>query len=217
MAQEDELNKTVQKLVDTAYPELQDSQVRASYGRTSAFASVMWEPQLESVTALCNPVVKRWHDAAVTGLIAHELSHPAQPGDRGSEEKTDLDVIGRGLGVYLAVERILAGKYEDHHIKRRADRYLGYRTIRRHLSSTETVQLDRLLREMRLIPAQHRGTQLAVHDVTRIDRRNKSYLTIDGTEIVVKRLSHSSMIDVLLEDGQRVVLIDNVEHVRLSE
>jgi hypothetical protein len=217
MAQEDELNKTVQKLVDTAYPDLQDSQVRASYGRTSAFASVMWEPQLESVTALCNPVVKRWHDAAVTGLIAYELSHPAQPGDRGFEEKTDLDVIGRGLGVYLAVERILAGKYEDHHIKRRADRHLGYRRIRRHLSSTETVQLDRLLREMRLIPAQHRGTQLAAHDVTRIDRRNKSYLTIDGTEIVVKRLSHSSMIDVLLEDGQRVVLIDNVEHVRLSE
>jgi DNA-binding transcriptional ArsR family regulator len=217
MAQEDELSKIAQKHVEISYPELRYSQVHASYGRTSAFASVTWEPRLESVTALCNPAVKEWHDAAITGLLAHEFSHPAQPGDGGSEEETDLDVIGRGLGIYLAVERILAGKYEDHHIRRGRDRYLGYRTIRRHLFSVETAQLDGLLREMKLIPTRYRGTWLAAHDVTRIDRRNKSYLTIDGAEIVVKRLSPSSVIDVLLKDGGRVVLIDNVECARLPD
>jgi hypothetical protein len=175
----------VEVLVSSAYPELQKSRMSVSWGKTSSFAQIHWDESKDEITIRVNKNVKTWHEAGITGLISHELSHPAQKGGGLSELKTDNDAISRGFGPYLAVERLLAGKYEDHVIRRGKDRYLGYRTIRGHLTHLEGQQLDGLLSEIGLIPIKHPSPVAMSHDIALFNKGRKTTLTIEGYQFIV--------------------------------
>lgn len=217
MVSKDELRSLGGRLVRTAYPEFRESEVAVSYGRTSAFASVTWRDRDESIEIVCNDDVKEWPEAAVLGLLAHELSHPAQESSNASEEGTDLDVLRRGLGLYLAVERLHASKYEDHLVRKGRDRYIGYRTIRKSLSQTESNQLDRLLSDLRLIPGKGPAVKKRVHDMVRRTSEKKTILLVDGYELTLDDTASCASIElsqagpdlVITVDGARVLTLDD--------
>jgi hypothetical protein len=175
-----DISKLVKTLISSTYPELQQSYVSISWRKTSSFAQIQWDESKEDITIRINKDVKTWHEAGITGLLSHELSHPAQKGDGLKEIKTDNDAIIRGLGPYLAVERLLAGKYEDHVIRRGKDRYLGYRTIRAQLTHHESQQLDALLSEIGLIPSKFQSPVIKTHDVALFNKGRRTTLTIEG-------------------------------------
>lgn len=202
-------------LLKVAYPELEESRVSVSYGKPSAFASVRWETNLDSIDVILSNETDTWHDAALSGLLAHELSHPSQKGSGLSEKKTDSDVLKRGLGLYLAVERLFVGKYEDHVIRRGKDRYLGYRTIRGGLSEAELSQLDRLLADMSFIPRLVCRPREMVHDVVRIQKGEDIHLLIDGSEIHIANVKPSTQIQIVERDGTISALVDGHEQAQL--
>ena len=140
MSNDIDVSALVDVLISSAYPELRNSNMSVSWGKTSSFAQIQWSDSKDDISIRINTKVKEWHEAGVTGLISHELSHPAQRGGGLSELKTDRDAISRGFGPYLAVERLFAGKYEDHVVRRGKDRYLGYRSIRVQLTHLESQQ-----------------------------------------------------------------------------
>ena len=175
----------VEVLISTAYPELQKSNMSVSWGKTSSFAQIQWSDSKDDISIRVNKKVKDWHEAGITGLISHELSHPAQRGGGLSELKTDRDAISRGFGPYLAIERIFAGKYEDHVIRRGKDRYLGYRSIRAQLTHLESQQLDILLSEIGLAPTKHPSPVTMSHDIAMFDRENITTLTIEGHQFLL--------------------------------
>jgi len=57
-------------------------------------------------------------------------------------------VIARGLGCFLAIERAFTRKYADHIIGNGKDRYLGYESIRKLLTSGQVTQLDILMSDL---------------------------------------------------------------------
>ncbi|MHA2424783.1 MAG: hypothetical protein ACXAEF_08350 [Candidatus Thorarchaeota archaeon] len=148
------IRKPVQQYIDAlvknAYEDLSHKEIKAKWGRTSAFATVTMN-KTGPIKIQCNRITREWPEPALIGLLSHELSHIIIGDIRDSERLTDIDVIERGLGVYLAVERIIADKYADHVVTRGRDRYLGYGTIREDLTSHEIKQLDKLLSDLGLI------------------------------------------------------------------
>jgi hypothetical protein len=210
-----ELENLVERLLSASYAELRSSTVNAYYDASAAFASVRWEPNLKRIDVVCNRETEAWHEAARTGLIAHELSHPAQKSSGISEKETDIDVIDRKLGLYLAVERLHAGKYEDHLIRRGKDRYLGYRTIRGLLSEEELSQLDQLLADMRFIPRKCRAIEGRIHDVVRFHRRGVMQLAIEGRDLEIENVNPSAEVLVLDNEDAISVLVDGQERARL--
>jgi hypothetical protein len=175
----------VQQLVNEAYPELEDRSINAKWGRTASFAVVTWTPSEKSIGITCHQKTKKWHEAALIGLLAHELSHPVKYGIINSEEAIDLDVIERGLGPYLAVERAVTGKYEDYRIHSAKDRYLGYRTIREYLTEEELQQLGLLLEEMRLVPIAKNRPKLDLHEISISTTDTRTEITVDGHTFLV--------------------------------
>jgi len=175
----------VDVLISSAYPELRNSNMSVSWGKTSSFAQIQWSDSKDDISIRINTKVKEWHEAGVTGLISHELSHPAQRGGGLSELKTDRDAISRGFGPYLAVERLFAGKYEDHVVRRGKDRYLGYRSIRVQLTHLESQQLDTLLLEIGLVPTKHPSPVTMSHDIAMFDKESKTTLTIEGHQFLL--------------------------------
>lgn len=143
----------VSNLVQYAYPELIGRHLRARWSKLSSFAEIRWGKPGEEVSVVCDRTAKRWHESALVGLLSHELSHPCVSAGKRAEERTDTDAIERGLGVYLAAERISTGRYRDQLVGRTRDRYLGYQTIRQRLTRHETTQLDRLLDTLRIVPS----------------------------------------------------------------
>jgi hypothetical protein len=139
----------------------------------------------EEISISVNNTVKTWHESGIMGLISHELSHPAQRGTGLNELKTDKDVIFRGLGPYLAVERLFARKYEDHQIWHGKDKYLGYRSIRAQLTNLENNQLDALLSELGFVPIITPSPILMNHDIAMFDKESKTTLTIEGHQFVL--------------------------------
>ena len=91
-----DLNDLIRTLVSFGYPELQKRQVVASWGRTSNYAQVRWSDDDNEINIRINKNVRMWHQAGLTGLLSHELSHPAQSGSGIKEKRTDEDVITRG-------------------------------------------------------------------------------------------------------------------------
>ncbi len=175
----------VEVLISTAYPELQQSNMSVSWGKTSSFAQIQWSDSKDDISVRVNNKVKEWHEAGVTGLISHELSHPAQKGGGLSELKTDRDAISRGFGPYLAVERLFAGKYEDHVIRRGKDKYIGYRSIRSQLTHLESQQLDTLLSEIGLVPTKLPSLVTMSHDIVMFDKQRKTTLTVEGHQFLL--------------------------------
>jgi hypothetical protein len=138
-------------LVQYAYPELSGLHLRATWGKLSSLAEIRWGNPREQISLSCDKTAKRWHESALVGLLSHELSHPCVSAGQRAEERTDADAIERGLGVYLAAERISTGRYLDQLVGRGRDRYLGYQSIRHRLTQHETRELDRLLDSMRIV------------------------------------------------------------------
>ncbi len=201
MDNEKNLDALIQQLIDVAYPELEGSKIISRWRRISCFASVSWSSNKENITVTCNAKIKKWHEAALIGLLSHELSHPAGDASNRMERSTDFDVIRRGLGPYLAVERAMSGKYEDFIISRGNDMYLGYRSIWSHLNEEEDSQLDALLQELRLIPQRKKDTQVPQHDMTILRTDRTSEISIDGHVFTVKGIIDDSDIEIITEEG----------------
>ncbi|MGY5872379.1 MAG: hypothetical protein RTV72_09050 [Candidatus Thorarchaeota archaeon] len=182
MDENSELSELVQRIVKIGYPELITSNIKIQWGRTSSFATVSWTQDYKNIQIRCNKETKDWHEAALTGLLSHELSHPAQRTNSQSERSTDLDAISRGFGPYLGVERLITGKCEDHIIKRGKDRYLGYRSIRSNVNENELIHLDALLQELRLVPQRQVPRKRIHHDIVIIHSDKGTKIHIDGHE-----------------------------------
>ncbi|MBY8997893.1 MAG: hypothetical protein KGD60_09185 [Candidatus Thorarchaeota archaeon] len=180
-----DISTMVEVLISSAYPELQKSNMTVSWGKTSSFAQIQWGGSKNEISIRVNTNVKTWHEAGIIGLISHELSHPAQRGVGLSELKTDKDAISRGFGPYLAVERLFAGKYEDHVIQRGKDKYFGYRSIRTQLTHLESQQLDIVLSECGLVPTKHPSPVMMSHDIAMFDEESKITLTVEGRQFLL--------------------------------
>lgn len=152
-------------------------------------------------------MILKWHEAPIIGLMAHELSHPASKKGGQKEEYTDLDVIQRGLGPYLALERIMTNKYTDYVIKKGKDRYLGYSTIRDYLDSKELNHLDRLLGDLRLTSTSRKYPKELQHDY--IVMRDSKITSLRNGSI----LDHNPDIDTELKyrthDNSTYVYLDD--------
>lgn len=152
LPQEKTLQQYIDNIVDIAYPELRLLRIRGIWKRINALAQVTLSRGI-SFEILCSIKIKPWPEPALYGLLGHELSHIVLRNQANAEQNADLDVIARGMGPYLAVERIFASKYLDHVLQSRQDRYIGYNQIRKLLTHHELVQLNMLVEELGLTPS----------------------------------------------------------------
>ena len=206
-----DLPKLVTRLVDTAYPELKQSQIIIQWGRSSSFAAISWTHDFEVVNIRCSNETRDWHESALTGLLSHELSHPAQQKKHQSERSTDLDAIERGFGPYLCVERLFAGKYDDHLIRKGKDRYLGYRSIRQLLKETELKHLDALLTQLRLVPSRNVEQKKVHHDIIIIHTTFDTTIQVAGHEFKVALQKCDVDVRLIVKENTTHVVIDDEE------
>lgn len=206
-----DLSELVQRLVENAYPELVSSHIGIHWGRTSSFATISWTHDFKDIRLRCSNETKQWHEAALTGLLAHELSHPAQYNTHQSERSTDLDAVDRGFGPYLCVERLVAGKYEDHIIRKGKDRYLGYRSIRILLNENELMHLDGLLTQLRLVPSRKVVQKIAYHDTVIIHSAANTTIQIDGHEFKIAVRKEDPEIRIVVRENTTYVIVDDEE------
>lgn len=211
MSEKIELTELVHRLVEIAYPELIHSNIKIQWGRTSSFATVSWSQESKDIRIRCSNETRHWHEAALTGLLAHELSHPAQGKTKQSERSTDLDAVQRGFGPYLGVERLLAGKYEDHIVRRGKDRYLGYRSIRKLLKENELTHLNALLTQLKLVPSMNTEHQNVHHDTVIIHSANRITIQIDGHEFEIAPRKGDPEITTVVRENTTFVLVDDEE------
>jgi hypothetical protein len=134
-------------LMSKEYGDIKDRNVNVVWGRTGANAVIIWS-QNKSDIIRCNVAVRDWPEPAIFGLLSHELSHIALGADLHSELQADKDVIARGLGQCLAIERAFTLKYADHIIGEGKDKYLGYKSIKKLLKTHEVQQLDSLMSDL---------------------------------------------------------------------
>ncbi len=205
-----------EKLVRLAYPELQRYTIDVTWRKTSSFAQIRWEESSNKISIRISRDVKDWHDAAVTGLISHELSHPATKDKGMSELNTDGDVLSRGLGPYLAVERLFAGKYQDHEIRSGKDRYLGYESIRLQLTDLETRQLDALLYKVGLIPVKPSAPIRISHDIIILDNEYRTSMIIEGHRIFLPEDMDNPDIKLVECENAMNVYADEILVAKLS-
>ncbi|MFX1483753.1 MAG: hypothetical protein ACFFCP_11275 [Promethearchaeota archaeon] len=208
MPEEVHIEILCKSIVSLAYLELLQREVSVSWRKMSSFAEVHWMHDDSEIKIGVNHCVKKWHQSGKIGLLSHELSHPSLGGTGFTEKRTDLDVIRRGLGTYLAVERLLSGKYDDHIIGKK-DRYLGYRTIRKHLTSYELQQLDQLMSSMRLKPISTKAS-LVSHDTVLFGNKGKSEVYIEGHKFLIPDTMEDPDIKIVSRQGSVLVYADEV-------
>ena len=206
-----DLSNLVTRIIENAYPELNPSHIKITWGRTSSFATISWTQDYNDIKIRCNNETKQWHEAALTGLLAHELSHPAQRKNNQSERSTDLDAIERGFGPFLGIERLFAGKYEDHIIRKGKDRYLGYRPIRHLLNNFELKHLDALLSELKLIPSMKVEQQRVHHDILIIHSNTRTIIHIDGHEFDIALKKGDPEVRILRKRNSTHVIVDDID------
>lgn len=199
-------DETITRIIRYAYPELVSYRVRTRWARMNAYGMVRWNSGLREIDLKMDYEVRHWHDAQVTGLLAHEFSHVVLGGGR-TESSVDGDVIKRGLGVYLAIERLLSGCHEDHIIKRGADRYLSYRSIRERLDSEHLQQLDQLLYHLRAYPRINRPR--LTRDVCIQEYGNLSKVMVSGHVFILNALASDARIELIEDNGTVVLLVDD--------
>ena len=196
-----DLKSLTKILVSVAYPELQKNDIITSWGQISSYGQVRWSADDNTIQIRVNKDIGTWHQAGIIGLLSHELSHPSQKGSGLKEHKTDEDVISRGLGLYLAVERLIAGKYEDHIIQRGKDRYLGYRSVRNLLTPIEIKSLDLLMSNLKLKPARTSHRNSFSHDSIVYEKDGISTIAIDGVTFVIPQGLIDPDIKIVHRDG----------------
>lgn len=198
----DILTNLVGRLVNHAYQELKGRSIRISWEKLNSYAEVRWRDENSPIIIKCDKSVSEWHDAAQTGLIAHELSHPAQRYHNIGEYQTDMDVIRRRLGIYLAFERVTTGRYNDNLVNRGRDRYLGYETIRKQISDFEKMQLDKLMEHRMLKPSKPK----LAHDSVIVD----NYLSIGGYVFKNAKISSDTDIKFIIRDSRTYIYADDI-------
>ena len=199
----------VDQLISFIYPELKEWKIVVSYKSISSFADVSWDEHLKQVAIRCDTITESWPSVALTGLLSHELSHLCSR--KQSEEETDLDVVKRGLGVYLAVERIICGKYEDHKISRGKDKYLGYRSIRELLTDNELEQLNRVLVRLNLTPTPRMKPERPVHDVVIYTEANQKWVRVGGQVFPLLKDIKDPDVNLVKRDGNLHVTVNGKE------
>jgi hypothetical protein len=203
--QSDILTNLVDRLVHHAYQELTSMDFRVSWAKLHSYAEVHWSDEKNPIIIKCDSSVTDWHDAAITGLLAHELSHPAQESHRIGENQTDNDVIRRGLGVFLAFERAISGRYNDNIVNRGRDRYLGYESIRGQLDHYQKKQLDRLMEWRRVKAIEPK----LVHDSVIVTRSGGLVLSIGGYIFKNASISPQADIKFVIRDSRTYVYADD--------
>lgn len=211
MSEKIELSELVHRLVESAYPELIQSNIKIQWGRTSSFATISWSQDTKDIRIRCSNEIRHWHEAPLTGLLAHELSHPAQCKTNQSERGTDLDTVERGFGPYLGVERLLAGKYEDHIVRSGKDRYLGYRSIRELLNENELIHLNALLTQLKLVPNRKTEYQNIHHDTVIIHSANRTTIQVDGHEFEIALRKENPDVRTVVKENITFVIVDDEE------
>jgi hypothetical protein len=202
-----DLKELGRRLVLHAYPELTDRNIEVDTGNLKSFGQVRWN-DMGGINVTCHQDVVGWPEPAIIGLLAHEISHPAK-GQDSSEEMTDLDVIRRGLGHYLAVERAYVNKYEDHVIGKGRDRYLGFQSVRELLNDHEKGVLEHLLQDFRILPSIGKTRLRWIHDTAIHDDIGHSTLMIEGQAIRVKGVWADSDLKLLFRDEMLYVYADD--------
>ncbi len=134
------------KLMSKEYRKIRDRNVYITWAREGANAVIVWNQDKTDVIR-CNIAVAEWPEPVIIGLLSHELSHIALGAKLHKEHQADEDVIARGLGHFLALERVFTNKYSDHVLKEGEDRYLGYISIRSRLKPQQVEQLYSLMSE----------------------------------------------------------------------
>ncbi|TFG29582.1 hypothetical protein EU527_15680 [Candidatus Thorarchaeota archaeon] len=216
MKSKKDIYNQVRNLVELVYTEFRNYDITIDWGRANYFASIIWNQKNHEIIIRCNTVTKKWHEAALYGLLSHELSHPLSKKSKNLEMNTDIDVINRGLGIYLAIERLFTGKYEDHVIKRGRDRYLGYSSIRKLLSNEELEQLDRLLVEMRMIPMKKANLKRQYHDMSIVQFNETTSISIDGKQISVEGRITDRDVRIVDKCDQSIIYVKNIEVAKLD-
>ncbi len=211
MSEKIELTELVHRLVEIAYPELIHSNIKIQWGRSISFATISWSQESNDIRIRCSNETRHWHESALTGLLAHELSHAAQGKTKQSEISTDLDAVERGFGPYLGVERLFAGKYEDHIVRRGKDRYLGYRSIRKLLNENEVIHLNALLTQLKLVPSRKAEHQNVHHDTVIIHSANRTTIQIDGHEFEIAPRKEDPEIRTVVREDTTFVIVDDKE------
>ncbi len=195
----------IKLLVENAYREIEHREIKVEWGRLKSFAIVTMN-QVGPIMIKCNSVARAWPEPALLGLLSHELSHVIVGDIPNTEKQTDLDVIKRGLGVYLAVERVIVNKYSDHIIGKGKDRYLGYNSIRSLLTSHQIQQLDLLMSDLGMIQS---TTDMLLHDFAVLHDKDTSRVLIEG---------HSINIDAAdLMDDIKIIIGDETVQILLNE
>lgn len=203
------LSDLVIRLVNHAYQNLKGRDIRTFLAKLNSYAEVRWQDEKSPIIIKCDTSVTSWHDAALTGLLAHELSHPAQRFHSISEYQTDTDVIERGLGVYLAFERVTTGRYNDIPVNKGRDRYLGYESIRSRMSDRERKQLDKLMEQRMLKPCR---PKLAYDSVI-----VENYLSIGGHIFEGVNISPEADIKFIIRDSRTYIYADDTLIGQLDE
>jgi hypothetical protein len=206
----------VDLLLSHVYVDLSDRRFEVVWGGTSAFADIAWTTTSQTARIRLNREIRSWPEPAVIGLLAHELSHPAQKQSRTTERSTDSDVVNRGLGVYLAVERLVADQYEDTRFRRGDDMYLGYRTVRSILMRQEKKELDELLRRLNLAPKRSLPRAILTHDMVLRLGTDSSVLTIEGRRIKGPSVSPRANIKLVVRNRHVLVYADETLVSRLD-
>jgi hypothetical protein len=196
-----DLKRLGRSLLTHAYPEFNERGIVIETGKLRSYGQVRWSDTGE-IQIMCHQDIVRWPEPAVIGLLAHEISHPAiEP--NSSEEATDRDVISRGLGYYLAVERV----YDDHRIGGGRDRYLGFQSIRKLLNSHERCTLENLLEDFNILPGESTRLRL-LHDTAIHDGLGQSILMIEGQAIQIEGTQPDSELKLLIRDEFLYVYAD---------
>ncbi|MFW9909043.1 MAG: hypothetical protein ACFFEF_10740 [Candidatus Thorarchaeota archaeon] len=207
LQQQKSLSEYKDVLIRHAYQELQQKRVSVVWAKMKSFAMVAISDS-EPILIKCSNSVRGWPEPALIGLLSHELSHVVMGTKRHGEEDTDMDVIARGLGTYLALERALCGKYTDHFLKKGTDRYLGYDSIRNRLSFHEKHNLDKLMGELELIPEE--AVRVGdVHDFSIMKTDDSILVIINGEILEIDR--HEDVDDI------KFVIRGNVMQILVNE
>ncbi len=194
-------------IIHYSFPELAGQSYSISWKKIPSFAHVIIG-QDGSFQIQCDNVTRSWAEPAMIGLLAHELCHVSLRNKRSGECETDECVIARGLGPYLAVERIYAGKYNDHIVQSGSDRYIGYSTIRKKLEKFELTQLDKLLSDLKLIPSETKKIN-RVHDSSLQQKGHLGSIIVDGIHYTTGEIPVSADVSIVLREEVIEIYVDD--------
>ncbi len=213
-----DMSLLVERLIKYAYPELRSRDFIILWRDINAIADITWAKWGGEVRIRLHPIVKTFNDPMLIGTFAHELSHVALKENNSDEWETDFDVIRRGLGPYLAIERASTGLYNDQPARGRSKPYMGFYSIMHVLSEENkknTLQLANLiglnlkeekpLIDPNLLPISHDSLYQKYAD-------DRFVLSIDGEEFLLDTpYDENSEINIEIHNGKIVVLVNGKE------